>query len=84
MRAARARADAATSLRLAARARLGDSLAIGPEAPPAALIEAIAARTGRRADDVKDLLFGGVPPEDKTLVALANALDDLEDAVRHP
>ena len=84
MRAARARGDAAESLREAAKTRLCESLAIGPEAPPAALIEAVAVRTARRTDEVRELLYGDAPIDDKALVALATGLDDLEGAVRHP
>lgn len=83
MRAARARSDAADSLRVATRSRLGDLLAIGVDAPAAALVEAVTVRTGRSVDEVRSLLFGSAPPDDKTLVVLANALDDLESAVRH-
>ena len=84
MRAARARGDAAESLRGATRTRLCDSLAIGPDAPPAALIEAVAVRTTRRTEVVRELLYGAAPVDDKALVALATGLDDLEGAVRHP
>ncbi len=76
-RRARARDRAAEALRAGARARIVPFLGLGTEPSEHALVEAIAARSGRQPADIGELLFGGVPSDDPGLVHLANALDDL-------
>jgi hypothetical protein len=78
MRAARARGTAAGELRMATVRRLGEMLGLGPDAPRAAVVAAVAGRTGRGANDVDELLYGTDPPDDAALVTLATALDELE------
>jgi hypothetical protein len=82
MRAARARDTAAAELRTAAVRRLGDALALGPDAPPPAVVAAVAERTGRRADEIDSLLFGADPHDDTELVSLAASLDHLESTTK--
>jgi hypothetical protein len=48
----------------------------------AALVTAVAARTGRSPTDVAALLYGAEPEDDRALVALADQLDALEAEVR--
>jgi Domain of unknown function (DUF4350) len=82
---ARARDVAATSLRGAARARLAARLGLSPGTPPEAVAAAVATRTGRPSAQVAELLAGPdgpVPPDDPSLVRLADALDTLEQEVR--
>lgn len=78
MRAARARGSAAGELRAASVRRLSDMLGLGPDAPPAAVVAAVADRTRRAGHDVHDMLYGSDPPDDAALVTLATALDDIE------
>jgi hypothetical protein len=82
-RRAGARDRAAAALREAAAAALGRTLGCptGPAAAPA-LVEAVAARTGRDRAEVAGLLLGGTPPDDVALVRLADALDELTAQVR--
>ncbi len=82
LRGARARGSGADALRRATRRRLGTRLGLGPAPSQAALVERIVARTGRGATDVADLLYGSSPVDDRTLVALATALDRLEEEMR--
>jgi hypothetical protein len=82
LRAARARDTAAAALRAASVARLRDLLGSGLDATPAAVIEAVARRTGRSGGGVERLLFGAAPADDATLVRLANELTELEESVR--
>jgi len=80
---ARARERAADALRGAALRRIAPRFgAPGLGADPRALTGAVAARTGRRAEEVERLLHGAPPVDDAALVALANALDELEASVR--
>ena len=82
LRAARARGTAARALRTATAARLRDVVGVGPDAAPAALVESVARRTGRAGAEVERLLYGADPPDDATLVRLADDLDELEQSVR--
>jgi len=82
LRAARARDAAADELRTATIRRLGDVLGLGPDAPEAAIVEAVALRIDRSGGDVESLLYGAEPRDDAALVALASALEDLESKVR--
>jgi hypothetical protein len=82
LRGARARGSGAEALRAATRRRLGTRLGLGPPPYQAALVERVASRTGRGAGDVTELLYGSSPVDDRTLVALATALDRLEEEMR--
>lgn len=78
LRAARARGAAATELRTATVRRVSDVLGLGHDAAPAAVVAAVADRTGRPGTDIQSLLYGDDPPDDAALVSLAAALDDVE------
>ena len=82
LRAARARDAAADELRTATIRRLGDVLGLGPDAPPAAIVDAVVVRTSRLGSDVESMLYGAEPDDDAALVALASALSDLESNVK--
>lgn len=82
-RRARARGHAADTLREAAAQRLRQRLGLPPDTGPAALVEAVAGRTGRPAAKVSALLAGSAPPDDLSLVRLADDLDTLEQEVRN-
>ncbi|HTY72006.1 MAG TPA: DUF4350 domain-containing protein [Actinomycetes bacterium] len=81
-RRARARGRAASELRRACAGRIAPLVGIGPGADPAELVAAVAERTGRDPRAVGALLYGGVPADDPTLVALADELDRIEEEVR--
>ncbi|MDX6211879.1 MAG: hypothetical protein QOF82_966 [Frankiales bacterium] len=81
-RAGRARRRAATALRAAAVARMAPRLGVRHDDAGAALVAAVAARTGRSPTDVAALLYGAEPEDDRALVALADQLDALEAEVR--
>jgi hypothetical protein len=59
-------------------ARLG----LPAEPAPAALVDALASRAGRSAADVAALLYGAPATDERGLVALADALDALDQEVR--
>ena len=82
LRGARARRSGAEALQAAVRRRLGTRLGLGATPSQAALVDRIAARTGRGAEAVTDLLYGSSPVDDRKLVALATALDRLEEEMR--
>lgn len=82
MRGARARRASAEALRSAARRRLATRFGLGLAPSRAALVDHVVARTNRGADDVNDLLYGSSPVDDRSLVALATALDRLEEEMR--
>lgn len=83
-RRAGAREHAAETLRVATRARLAPLLGLGrvDRDGAAALVAAVAARTGRPAAEVDTLLYGPAPLDDRLLVELANGLDACEEEVR--
>ncbi len=81
-RRAGAREHAALVLREACRARLEPVLGLPRAADPAAVAEAVAARTGRQAGAVAALLYGSAPADDAGLVALADELDRVDTEVR--
>ncbi|MFJ6216354.1 DUF4350 domain-containing protein [Streptomyces sp. NPDC092296] len=87
-RRARARDRAADALRRAARARLAATLGLParPEADPAALTAAVAARLpgDRTPAEPQALLYGAAPADDAALLRLADDLDTLERQVRQP
>ncbi|MDQ1686227.1 MAG: hypothetical protein QOC82_2964, partial [Frankiaceae bacterium] len=82
LRGARARRSSAEALRAAARRRLSTRLGLGPAPAEAALVDRITTRTSRGANEVNDLLYGSSPVDDRGLVALATALDRLEEEMR--
>jgi len=82
LRGARARRSGAEALQSAARRRLGSRLGLGPAPDQAALVDRVVARTGRGTDAVTDLLYGSSPVDDRGFVALATALDRLEEEMR--
>jgi len=77
-----ARDRAAEMLRDAARQRVVPLLGLPRRADPAAVVAAVAARTGRPQGDVGALLYGAAPGDDAALVRLADELDALEREVR--
>lgn len=83
-RSRRARDSAAEALRAGCRARLAPRLGLSRDASPSALVEAVAARTGRSPVDVGALLYGATPGDDAALVRLADDLDAMEMEVRRP
>ena len=83
-RSRRARGRAAAALRAGALSRVEPLLGLPGDAPPDAIIEAVAERTGRDAADVRDLLYGAAPGDDPALAGLADRLDTLERQVRQP
>jgi hypothetical protein len=78
LRAARARGAAASELREATVRRLEGALGLGHDAPPAAVVAGVSTHTGHASGEIESLLFGPDPHDDAALVALANALEDLE------
>ncbi|MFF2628905.1 DUF4350 domain-containing protein [Kitasatospora griseola] len=84
---ANARGHAAETLRRAARRRAAAALGLphtSGDPDPAALTEAAAARLGRPAADLQQLLYGPAPTDDAALLRLADDLDDMEWQVRQP
>ncbi len=81
-RRAGARGHAAQVLREASRTRLVPVLGLPDPVEPAAVVEAVAARTGRSAQAVAALLYGSAPVDDAELVALTDELDRVETEVR--
>lgn len=73
----RARDRAARALRDGARGRLVPLLGLGADPSPGAVVDTVAARSGRPPQEVGALLFGGAPTDDAQLVRLADALDHL-------
>lgn len=81
-RRAGARDRAAEVLRAGTRTRLARRLALPRRSPLPALVHAVASASGRTASDVEQLLTGPPPPDDATLIDLAQHLTDLEERVR--
>jgi hypothetical protein len=86
-RRARARGHAADVLREATRARIaglvGNTAATSASGTArAVLVTAVAARTGRPAVQVDELLYGPAPVDDSAMIELARALDACEAEVR--
>jgi hypothetical protein len=91
-RAARARSAAADALREGARRRLAARLVPGPgTVDPAALVRAVATRTGRDPGDIASLLYGpgsagngsaASPLDDAGLLRLNDELETLDRQVR--
>jgi hypothetical protein len=68
-------------LREATRARLRPLLGLPVDAGPAAVVEAVARRSGWDENRVGALLYGPLPDGDPALVLMASELDELEHAV---
>jgi hypothetical protein len=83
-RRAGARDRAADALRSATLDRVAPRFGLGPGSDPDAVTEAVARRTGRGTQAIAALLYGSAPADDAALVALADALDELEREVRTP
>ncbi|HEX6577527.1 MAG TPA: DUF4350 domain-containing protein [Jiangellaceae bacterium] len=83
-RRGRARDHAAATLRDATLARLRGRLGLPPDAGPAVVSEAAAARAGRQPSEVAAILAGPAPADDAALVRLADMLDALEQEVVTP
>jgi hypothetical protein len=91
-RAAHARSAAADALREGARRRLASRLAPGPgTVDPAALVRAVATRTGRDPGEIASLLYGpdragegraASPLDDAGLLRLSDELETLDRQVR--
>lgn len=79
---ARDRGHAATILRHATQRRLAEHLALRPDEPLPEIVRAVAARTGRRTDEVHDLLAPATVANDSALADLGRRLLQLEDEVR--
>lgn len=77
-RSHRARDRAATALRTAALTRLAPRLGLGPRVSPAAVVQAIAQRTGADPHTLSHILFGPPPDTDDHMLSLAHQLDDIE------
>lgn len=77
-RRARATDRAAATLRTAVLRRLARRLAVPADAPPDAVAVRAAEATGRDAGQVRRVLLGGVPRDERELVRLADELDELE------
>jgi hypothetical protein len=77
-RRARAVDRAAASLRTAALRRLARRLAVPVNAAPDAVAVRAAQATDREPDDVRRVLLGGAPGDERELVRLADELDALE------
>jgi hypothetical protein len=83
-RRSRARDRAAAALRESALARLRKALGLGRLTDPSAVVSAVAGRTGRDPAMLYDLLYGGPPYDDTTLLNLSRELDALTQEVRRP
>lgn len=83
-RAAHARDSAAEALRAATRDRLRRRLSVPSGHRPEALVDAVTARAAREPAQVGALLYGLAPSDDSALVALADALDALDQEVLRP
>ena len=79
----RTRGRAAAHLRAQTTDVLGARLGLPPTATPDAVVDAVAQSTGRRADQVRAVLYGPPPEGDQALVALGRQLAALEQEVRH-
>jgi hypothetical protein len=77
-RSRRASDRAADALRTAALQRMLPRLGLTVNAPPPAVVAAIAYRCDKRPEVLQHLLFGPPPSSDDELVYLAHELDDIE------
>jgi hypothetical protein len=77
-RRARATDRAAATLRTAVLRRLARRLAVPPDADPDAVAVRVAQASGRDLDDVRRVLLGPAPRDERDLVRLADELDVVE------
>jgi hypothetical protein len=82
-RRARAADRAAATLRTAALRRLAGRLAVPPDAGPEAVAVRAAELAGQDPPQVREMLLGRPPADERALVRLADDLDALEHAVQH-
>ncbi|QTE31322.1 DUF4350 domain-containing protein [Pengzhenrongella sicca] len=82
-RRSRVYGHAAAALRAGTASRAAARVGLPRTAGAHAVIDALAAATGRRTDDVAALLYGPPPTDDAGLELLARRLDDLESEVHH-
>lgn len=82
-RRAGARDRAAAVLRAASLRRLAAYAHLPPSAGAEQVVTRAAARSGRTGADVRALLLGPAPADDRALADLADALDTLERQARH-
>jgi hypothetical protein len=80
-RRARAADRAAATLRTAALRRLAGRLAVPPDAGPEAVAVRAAGLAGQDPPQVREMLLGRPPADERALVRLADDLDALEHAV---
>jgi hypothetical protein len=73
----RARARAAELVRDGARRDLAGRLGLGPDASVEEVADAVAGRTSRSTDDVRDVLGGPPPADEEQLVAIAQRTEAL-------
>lgn len=78
---ARAAGTAGRTLQHATLTRLAHKLRLGRTAEPAAVVDAVAAATGRNPRQVNNLLLGDAPNTDKDMMNLAVELAALEEEV---
>lgn len=78
---ARALDTAAETLRHATLTRLARTLRLGLSAEPASVVQAVAALTGRKPQDVHELLCGAAPTTEKQMLSMAVELTALEEEV---
>ncbi|MCZ3389960.1 MAG: DUF4350 domain-containing protein [Actinomycetia bacterium] len=79
----RTRDQAAAHLRAHIADVLGAHLGLPPTATADAVVDAVAQSAGRRADEVRVVLYGPPPEGDSALVTLGRQLATLEQEVRH-
>jgi hypothetical protein len=82
MHAARSRGLAAAALRAATLRRISRLLRLGSTDDPAAVVALVAERAATPTAEIEAVLYGGDPPDDSALVALAQRLSSIETAVR--
>lgn len=84
-RAAGDRPHAAEALRTAARTRLAERLRLPLRVPPGRLVDDVAARTGRPAGEIEELIGADAlsPIDDQGLADLAQRLTELDREVAH-
>jgi hypothetical protein len=75
-----ARLRAIDAIRIGALSRMSESLGLPRTAPLDQVIRAVAAGTGRAPDRVHAVLVGDVPADDAAMMALSDAIADLEAA----
>lgn len=78
---ARDRSRSLAALQYAARRRLARRLSLPEHAPPAAVVRAVADRTGRPAEQIAAIVADTTAPDDQTLVRKARELRTLEEGM---